>query len=254
MPPAPPENSGYYRPPVNSPIQPNRPPGVYFDTISTSFTIIQKDVATWVLSTLVYILAMVPLTVIAFLVQNRGQFFATTFDLNSWLQGEAISIANIFPSAALLGGMIHMGVKAANGEEIEVKDMFYAIPKIWTVGLAMILLWLGIVLGTLLLIVPGIFLAGAFALALPVAVEQNVGAVEALKISYNAAKPHAWSFFGLMFIGSIVSGLGYIACGLGILFTFPILPIIMGAHYTYFFPKDRIPTPASYQFLEPPRL
>jgi len=252
--PPPPQNPGYYRPPTNSPLDPYRPPGIYFDSISTAITLLQRDLAIWVGATFFYIVASVPLTIVAMLVQGHGQFlYSGPFDWNTWMQGEAISIFNSFVTTSLFGGMVHMGMKAANGEPLESKDLFKAFPQIWSVGLMVIVLTIVLLCGYVLLLVPGIFLTGVFALALPIIVEQKVGVVEGLKRSFEALKPFAWAMFGLIFVAGLVSGLGYLACGIGILFSFPIFPIVLGIHYNYFFPKSQLPQATAYQFLEPPR-
>jgi len=251
--PPPPQNTGYYRPPTNSPMTPFRPPGIYFDSISMAFSILQKDWALWVATTLTYICASIPLALVSALVQNHGDFLYGTPDMNSLLQGQLVSFLNTSIVMTIFAGMIHMGVKAGRGEQIVYRDLFVAVPKIWTVALVTILFYLCVGLGFVALIVPGIFLVGAFALSLPIVVEQNVGAVEAMKRSFEALRPHAWAMFGLLFVSFLASGLGYFACCIGILFSMPLVPIVMGMHYNYFFPSTQAPQPAAYQFLEPPR-
>lgn len=252
--PPPPQNTGYYRPPTNNPMDPFRPPGVYFDSISTAFEIIKRDWALWLATTLTYILVSIPLAFVQVFAQNGGDFLSQNPpSMNAIIQGQAIGILNTFLTMTVFAGMVHMGVKAANGETIAYRDLFYAVPRIWTIALLTFLLYLSIGLGFVLLVVPGVFLLGVFALSIPIVVEQKVGAVEGMRRSFEVLMPHVWAMFGLILVAGLATAVGYFACCIGILLTFPILPIVLGMHYNYFFPRAQAAQPTAYQFLEPPR-
>ena len=92
------------------------------------------------------------------------------------------------------------------------------------------------ILGYILLIVPGIIVTGLFALAPIACVDQRLGFADSFKWCLDRVKPHLWGMFGLVFLAGIVSGLGFIACCVGILFTAPVYPIVLGLTYDTFQP------------------
>jgi uncharacterized membrane protein len=79
------------------------------------------------------------------------------------------------------GGVISMTLKRCRGEDIDLGDAFGGFENFTTTFLAGIAL-LGMVgIGTMLLLVPGWILGAVFMFTLPVAVDRNVSAGEALR-------------------------------------------------------------------------
>ncbi|HLO98398.1 MAG TPA: hypothetical protein VK171_07380, partial [Fimbriimonas sp.] len=97
--------------------------------------------------------------------------------------------------------------------------------------LTLLLMSLAIYVGTLLCIVPGLFVAGALWMAPSFCIHENLGPVDALKRSWEVSKPRAFPLFGVMFLTGLVSGLGVLACGIGLLWTLPIMYIVQAMHY-----------------------
>jgi hypothetical protein len=62
------------------------------------------------------------------------------------------------------------------------------------------------ILGTLLLIIPGIYLSIALQFSLIIAIRERLPAMEALRKSQKLIKDKWWSTFGLLFIMSMVAG------------------------------------------------
>lgn len=94
------------------------------------------------------------------------------------------------------------------------------------VGTSMIL---GIILlvGFLLLIVPGIILSIIFGFALYAVVEERLTPMEALKASARLTKGHRWQIFGLMAAIVGINILGLIALIVGLLVTIPVSTLAM---------------------------
>jgi hypothetical protein len=80
-------------------------------------------------------------------------------------------------------------------------------------GLA-ILYGLGIMLGSMLLVVPGLILLVMWAVAVPVCVVEGLGPVASLGRSRELTKGHRWKIFGLLALLLIVSAVGNKLVGL----------------------------------------
>ena len=65
----------------------------------------------------------------------------------------------------------------------------------------------GILLGFILLIIPGYMLYMAWYVALPVCVVERLGPIGSLRRSAALTKGHRWKIFGILFVMSIVAGI-----------------------------------------------
>jgi uncharacterized membrane protein len=74
------------------------------------------------------------------------------------------------------------------------------LSRFWSIiGLA-ILATLGITVGIILLIVPGIMLAIRWSVALPACVVENLGPLAAMRRSAELTKGHRWKIFGVFIL------------------------------------------------------
>ena len=145
----------------------------------------------------------------------------------------------------LLGGMVLMAIRQLRGETIAPGDVFSGFARFGPLALAGILYGLGVQIGSLLCFVPGLLLAGLWLLTVPLIVDQGLDAVGALKTSLETLKPQMWSALGVYFVLALVAGLGTLACGIGGLFTAPLLPIGIALIYKDFYPERFASIPAS---------
>lgn len=91
-----------------------------------------------------------------------------------------------------------LGQKAGFGETIS-----RAGAHMWRMFLAALLMGIGIMLGTILLVIPGIILACAWAVTLPACVVEGLGAVDSLKRSMELTKGFRLKIFGLVIVAGI---------------------------------------------------
>jgi glycerophosphoryl diester phosphodiesterase family protein len=83
-------------------------------------------------------------------------------------------------------------------------------PKLVLVSL---IYWVLVTIATLLLVIPGIILAVAFALVLPVAVFEKGSVVNALRRSSQLTSGHRWNIFAACFVISLLAGVIGLAVG-----------------------------------------
>jgi hypothetical protein len=240
-----------------------RPPGVYFDVIGQAWTIFQSNMATWVLSVLVagitYYAIGIPYSVANFFMQGGmdqlqpGHRPPNPFDPTHLMFNLGGSfIVGCFGNV-LMAGLFLMGLKQIRGEQISVGDVFLGFKRFGSLVGANLLTGLMIVIGIVLLIVPGLFLSGLLVMVPLLILDRNMGTVEAIQECWDRLRPYAFSLFGLMFVLGLVQVLGFCLCCVGALFTLPVYFIAMGLTYNNFFPRP----PMQYQHtqigVEPPR-
>ena len=80
-------------------------------------------------------------------------------------------------------------------------------PYLWTLILAGVLAALGITVGLILLIVPGLILLTWWCLIVPVIVLEGKSVGEAFGRSRELVRGHAWTVFGVVIIAGILSGI-----------------------------------------------
>ena len=90
----------------------------------------------------------------------------------------------------------------------------------------------GVLLGTMCCYVPGFLWGGLSTGAYTAMVlDENLAPMDAAKESMAVMKPQMWMAALLYFVASLIAGLGAIACLIGVIFTMPLLAIIMGLSY-----------------------
>jgi len=86
----------------------------------------------------------------------------------------------------MIAGLMMLGVRCAAGAEIRASLVGDCMPKAGRIAGLYIIQGLLIVIGLLLFIIPGIYLAVSYAIALPLAVDRDMGIWQALETSRRA--------------------------------------------------------------------
>jgi hypothetical protein len=131
----------------------------------------------------------------------------------------ALTIAGGVVNLALWGAiMLRQRSIAYGGDSTFARDMGAAAARLPALLAAAILAALLTVLGFVLLIVPGIYIAGALIVAFPVLLLEGVGPVAAIRRSLRLVRRHWWrattiagvaSVLGLVVIGAVVLVAGF---------------------------------------------
>lgn len=127
----------------------------------------------------------------------------------------------------LLGTLISMGVVAFylqahdNPAGATISSLWHPHP-FWIYFAATLLVGLAVVVGLLLLIVPGIIFALMFMFTSFIVIDRNLGPIEAMKESKRITHGHKWQLFGLGLLLALINLGGAIAFGVGLLVTIPV--------------------------------
>jgi uncharacterized membrane protein len=152
-----------------------------------------------------------------FLILIIGCIIGIPSGMNEWAQGAtAAGILGFlaFIYGILIEGPVQYGVafaflKAARGDKLEIKDMFEAFKNYWNAVLASLFVFIIIVIGLILLIIPGIFFACKLAFTPYLVVDRKMAVMEAIEESWRMTGGHAWKvfFIGLLAIPICIAGL-----------------------------------------------
>jgi uncharacterized membrane protein len=136
----------------------------------------------------------------------------------------------------LIAGPVGYGVafaylKAARDGTLEIKDMFQAFQTYWNAVLAGLLVTVIVIIGFILLIIPGIIFACKLAFTPYLVVEWKMDAITAVKESWRMTNGHALDIFliGLLGIPIVIAGL--ICLGVGVIVSIMWISLALASLY-----------------------
>ncbi len=146
-----------------------------------------------------------------------------------------LQLAMIAVTTPLWAGVYMIGLRRSVNAPIragQVLDYFNTTLPLLGLYILMTIL---IVIGFLLLILPGIYLAIAYMLAIPLVVDKKMGIWEALETSRKAVTKRWFSIFGLTLLIMLINAIAMIPLGLGLIWTVPMSTIAFGILYRNIF-------------------
>lgn len=114
-------------------------------------------------------------------------------------------------------GVQYVFLKAARGEKVEVGDMFELFKNYWNVVLAVILVGAIVIIGSFLLVIPGIIFGCKLAFVPYLVVDSKMEVIEAIKESWNMTNGHSWTIFLIGLLGIPISIAGLILLIVGVI-------------------------------------
>ncbi len=161
-----------------------------------------------------------------FLIGIIGLVIGIPSGMGGW-SGDAVAGATIlgvlgFIYSILIVGPVDYGVsfaylKAARGDKLEIKNMFEAFHNYWNAVLANVLVGVIVIVGLILLIVPGIIFACKLVFTPYLVVDRKMEVIEAVKESWRMTSGHAWKVFGMGLLAILISIAGLICFAVGII-------------------------------------
>jgi len=132
-------------------------------------------------------------------------------------------VINLLVSSFFTAGIMNFSLKVARGAPYAFGDLFAGAPFFLSVLVANLLAAIGVGIGMVFLIVPGVILAIGLSMAIPLIVDRGLGPIDALTQSWKLTDGNKANLFifGLIAFGLGVAGL--CACGVGLLLVTPLL-------------------------------
>ncbi len=134
-----------------------------------------------------------------------------------------------------MAGIFMMGVRRSVDQPISFQMLFGYFPYLVPLVIAGILMTILMMLGFVLLIIPGIYLAVAYGFTIPLIVEKNLGAWEAMETSRKAVTRHWFKIFFLYLVMTLIFAISIIPLGIGIIWTYPMFVAMIGVMYREMF-------------------
>lgn len=149
--------------------------------------------------------------------------------------GAVMQLAAGLVLAPMGAGLFMIGLKRAVDAPISFQLMFnyfaYLLPLIG----AAILIYVLVLIGFLLLILPGIYLMVAYYMAIPLIVEKHMGVWQAMELSRKAITKRWFTVFGLGIVLGLLNMIAAIPMGIGLIWTIPMSLIAYGIVYRNMF-------------------
>ena len=144
-------------------------------------------------------------------------------------------LIKILITLPLAAGLFMVGLKLAMRAPVRAAEVFGYYHKFLPLLGLVALEYLMIMVGLCLLIIPGIYLAIAYAFAMPLVIEKNLSPWEAMETSRKAITHHWFKVFGLYFVVGLILVLSMIPLGIGLIWTLPMLMLSVGVLYRTIF-------------------
>jgi hypothetical protein len=142
-----------------------------------------------------------------------------------------INLLSLVVGVIVAMGLIRASLAVCRGEKPRV-GMLLETDGFWWYLLASFFVGIGVVLGLICFIVPGIILAIMWHFFGYVIVENpETSAVDAMRRSAEITRGHRWQILGLGLLLVLINIAGALACGVGILFTYGITSITVAYAY-----------------------
>ena len=194
------------------------------DMISKAWAKTQGNKGTVWLSLLFYTLASIAIAVVALILAFVPILGAI---LSPLLQFIVLT--------PVMAGLYMIGVKIAANQATSGASIFDYYKNLWPLLVTLFLMTVMVVIGFILLILPGIYLAVGYAMALPLVVEKNLSPWAAMEASRKAISKHWFKIFGLYIVLTIILWISAIPLGIGLIWTLPLALILYGVLYTTMF-------------------
>lgn len=120
-------------------------------------------------------------------------------------------------------GLMRVGLNIVSGKEASIGLLFSQGNKLVRAILASILYGLAVMIGLLLLIVPGIYIALRYGQFLKAIVDRDLGIMEAFEYSSSITTNNRMNLFLLYLLAFVAIIIGMIPCGLGLIFIGPVV-------------------------------
>lgn len=175
-----------------------------------------------------------------FLVVVIGWVVSIPISIGGWSEAgaSAVGISGFLGLAysILIVGPVDYGIsfvflKAARDERVEIKDMLAALSNYRSAVLANLLVAAIVIIGLMLLIVPGIIFGCKLAFTPYLVVDRKMGVREAIRESWRMTNGHAGSVFLIGLLGIPVIFAGLIVFGVGVIISFMWITLALASLY-----------------------
>ncbi len=132
-------------------------------------------------------------------------------------------------------GVFLLGVKRSVNAPMEISSIFGHFGKALKLLITAIVMQILVMIGFILLVIPGIYLAIAYCMTMILVIEKDMGVWEALETSRKAVTKRWFSMFLFMLLMGIIVSISAIPFGIGLIWTMPLFMISFAIIYRNMF-------------------
>ena len=130
-------------------------------------------------------------------------------------------------------GMIRVTLNIVSGREAAVGMMFGEGRKVIKASVATVLFGIMVSIGSLLFIVPGVYLALRYGQYMNAIVDRDLGIIDSLKYSSTLTTNNRINVFVLWLFAVLLAFAGVLACGVGVFFVMPVIWLAFTVAYRW---------------------
>ena len=145
--------------------------------------------------------------------------------------GQVLQFVAIGATMPMIVGITIMGIRHSQGKQVTAGSIFNHFHRAPAAILCYFLMIVMIMIGYVLLILPGIYLSFAYMYALPLVVEKDMGAWRALETSRKAITRMWFRATGFLLLISLILTLGMIPLGIPLIWFVPWLTLAYALVY-----------------------
>ncbi|MBV9867887.1 MAG: hypothetical protein JO316_21240 [Abitibacteriaceae bacterium] len=238
-------------------------PQISFDVIGQAWGMIQQQMGIWIPAMLVFAVVMGIIVGISTVIAGGlsgpvtppmpGQPFPTRSPSGAGIGVQLLfGLVQQIVAFMMLGGMYRMALKQLRGQVPSIGDLFSATDVLGSLVVAGILTALATYAGLCVLCVGALIVQGLLMFTVPLIVDKQMGAIDAMSTSWNTLKGEALMAALFYFVITLVAGIGAILCVIGVLFTAPMAIISVAILYNNYFMGPSTPVASSFTDTYPP--
>jgi hypothetical protein len=203
------------------------------DVLSEAWRKVSGNKGTIALAYLIYFAIMMGVSLGAALI--RGVLTAVAGSAGT-IVGEILALVlQIAVTTPLMAGLFMLGVRISVDAPAKAGSVLAYYDRIRPLLLTLVLMYVMIILGYLLLVLPGIYLSVAYCLAIFLVVDKRLSPWQALEASRKAVTHRWFAVFGLFLLIGLLSVLGAIPLFIGLIWIVPLGLIAWGILYRNIF-------------------
>jgi hypothetical protein len=151
------------------------------------------------------------------------------------------SAASSLLQGPLLGGLLSYYLKRIRGHQAELGDAFSGFSaNFLQLLLSFLVSSVLIGVGMIFCFLPGIYLAIAWQLSLPLTADKGIGFWDAMEVSRKVLTRNWWGMFALAIVCALINICGVICCGIGVFITIPLTLIALAYVYEDLFGQSQV--------------
>lgn len=198
--------------------------------LSRGYEIFRRQFGNILLVGLVYFACLIGLSIVFGIAEVALAMMASPGNESLAEPSNAMRAVSIFSqvvqqvvSIFLQLGMARVGLNLVSGKEVSIAMLFGEGSKLLRAIGATILFGVAVVIGLLLLIVPGVYIALRYGQFINAIVDRDLGIMEAFSYSSSITTNNRMNLFALALLSLLAIFVGLIPCGLGLIIAGPVI-------------------------------